>query len=382
MTLTNLLVQLWTSYNAKKAIFSSGTPLLFQPITFRGLTLKNRIVVSPMCQYSSKDGFANFWHVQHIGSRVVGGAALFIVEACAVSEIGRITPHCLGLWKDEHIGMLKQIVDFAHEQGGKIGIQLAHSGRKGSTRALWEAFGRTALSNEEGGWEVVGPSPIAFDEQHRMPRELSEHDIEQVIEEFVQAAKRAVAAGFDVIEIHGAHGYLINSFLSPTSNKRTDQYGGSFENRIRLLCDIVTRVRQVIPQEMPLFVRISCEEYTSEGWNIEDTLKLAPILKDLGVDLMDCSSGGNASKLMSLAIMVFPGYQVQYAEKVRQVMPVGAVGKITEPKFANKILEDGKADLIFIGRQELNDPYWPIRAAKELGYSDMPIPPQYKFAGF
>ena len=360
---------------------SSDTPMLFQPYTIRGLTLKNRIVVSPMCTYSSKDGFANLWHVQHIGSRVVGGAGLFIVEASAVSEIGRITPHCLGIYKDEHVEMLKQITDLAHEQGGHIGIQLAHSGRKGSTRALWEALGRTALSDEEGGWEVVGPSPIAFDESHRVPRELTEDEVEELIEDFVAAAKRAVLAGFDVIEIHAAHGYMINSFLSPTSNKRSDKFGGSFENRIRILTEIVSRVRSCIPETMPLFVRISCDEYVSDGWDIEDSVRLAEILKDLGVDIIDCSSGGNSSRLLSQALMAFPMYQVKYAERVRQVMPVAAVGKITEPVQANQILTEGKADLVFIGRKDLGDPYWPIRAAKELGY-DIPIPPQYKFGVF
>ena len=358
-------------------------PALFQPITIRGLTLKNRIVVSPMCMYSSVDGFANFWHVQHIGSRVVGGAGLFMVEATGVSKTGRITPHCLGIYKDEHVDMLKQIVQFAHEQGGRIGIQIGHAGRKASTRALWEALGRHALSNEEGGWDVVGPSPVAFDDKNKVPAELKISEIEEVVQQFVDAAKRAVAARFDVIELHAAHGYLISSFLSPTSNHRTDLYGGSFENRIRLLVDIVKRIREVIPQEMPLFTRVSAEEYVGDqGWTLDDTVKLAHVLKDIGVDVLDCSSGGNSVTAKIHPIGMIPGYQVPFAERVKaEAMPTGAVGRIVDAEQANSIIAEGKADLVFIGRKVLNDPYWPIRAAEQLGYKDIQVPPQYLFAG-
>jgi 2,4-dienoyl-CoA reductase-like NADH-dependent reductase (Old Yellow Enzyme family) len=354
-------------------------PALFQPLTIRGVTLKNRIVVSPMCQYSSEDGFANFWHVQHIGSRVVGGAGLFIVEAAGVSAEGRITAGCLGIYKDEHITMLKQIVDFTHQQGGHIGIQIGHAGRKAGTGKLWEETRGTALPIGEGGWEVKGASPVAYDDKHRLPTEMTGSDIEQVTQQFVDAAARSVQAGFDVIEIHGAHGYLISSFLSSTSNKRTDKYGGPIENRIRILTDIVTRVRETIPNEMPLFVRISADEYVEGGWTMDDTVYTAKVLKELGVDLLDCSSGGNSA---GATINPFIGYQIPFAARVKSEAQLasGAVGKITESEFANTIVQEGKADLVFVGRKVLNDPYWPIRAAKELGYSGISVPPQYAFA--
>ncbi|EFC35632.1 predicted protein [Naegleria gruberi] len=361
----------------------SSVPPLFQPFKIRGLTLKNRIVVSPMCQYSSVDGFANFWHVQHIGSRIVGGAGLFIVEATGVSDIGRISPGCLGIYKDEHVDMLSKICQFTHEQGGHIGIQIGHAGRKASTGRLWEALGRKALTNEEGGWDVIGPSPIAFDDNHKVPAELSIEQIQEVIQQFVDAAKRAVKAGFDVIEIHGAHGYLISSFLSPTSNQRTDAYGGSFENRIRFLIEIVQRIRENIPTEMPLFVRVSADEYVGEeGWTMKDTTELAKILRDSGVDLLDCSSGGNNAKAKISPIGIVQGYQVPFSEGVKKSvdgLATGAVGKIVEAKFANDLVKDGKADLVLIGRQDLNDPYWPIRAAQDLDYP-VAVPPQYMFA--
>ena len=337
-----------------------------------------------MCQYSATDGFANFWHVQHIGSRIVGGAGLFIVEATGVSDIGRISPGCLGIYKDEHVDMLSKIVQFAHEQGGHIGLQLNHAGRKASTGRLWEANSRKALTNEQGGWDVVGPSPIAFDEHHKIPAELTIVEIQEVIQQFVDAAKRAIKAGFDLIEIHGAHGYLISSFLSQTSNKRSDEYGGCFENRIRFLVELVERIRANIPSEMPLFVRISADEYVGdEGWTMKDTTELAKILQKCGVDLLDCSSGGNNAnaKLLSPTSIV-QGYQVPFSEGVKKSvdgLATGAVGKIKDAQFANDLIKDQKADLVLIGRQELNDPYWPIRAAHELEYQ-VAVPPQYLFA--
>ena len=352
-------------------------PALFTPLTIRGLTLKNRIAIAPMCMYSSTDGFANTWHVQHIGSRVVGGAGLFIVEATAVVPEGRISINDLGIWKDEHVEKLKEITDFAHSQGGHIGIQLAHSGRKGSTVRLWEANGRDSVSNEDGGFDVVGPSPVPYDEYHKVPHELTVDEIEQAIQAFVDAAKRAVDAGFDVIEIHGAHGYLLHNFYSPKSNLRTDEYGGSFENRTRLIVKVCERVRAAIPDGMPLFTRLSATDYVEGGWTPDDHVTLSKLLRDVGVDLIDCSSGGN---IKASALNPFTGYQIPFAERVVNEVGVlaGAVGMITDPVAANKILEEKKADLVLIGRVSLKEPNWPIQAAKALGHK-IPTAPQYKY---
>ncbi|KAL9643269.1 hypothetical protein ABK040_014725 [Willaertia magna] len=349
-------------------------PALFKPFPIRGLTLKNRIVVSPMCMYSSTDGFANAFHVQHVGSRVVGGCGLFFIEATAVTPEGRISPNDMGLWSDEHIDMLKFITDFAHNQNSHIGIQLSHAGRKGSTYRLWESHGRGAVSNEEGGWDVLGPSPVAYDERHKTPKELTIEEIEELIQKWVDAAKRAVKAGFDVIEIHGAHGYLLHSYYSPKSNFRTDEYGGSFENRIRLILEIAKGIRSVIPEEMPLFTRLSAVDYVEDGWKIEDTVKLSKALKEVGVDLIDCSSGGNVSVRYS----PYAHYQVPYAEQVKReaMVPSGAVGMIVDPIKANEVIEKEQADLVFIGRESLREPYWPYKAAKELNYH-LAVPPQY-----
>lgn len=354
---------------------SNQVPALFTPLSIRGVTLKNRIVISPMCQYSSEDGFANTWHVQHYGSRAVGGAALVIIEATAVSPEGRISPNDLGLWKNEHIVNLKNIVDFAHQQNSLIGIQLAHSGRKGSTHRLWESFGRSAIANEEGGFDVVGPSAVAFDEKHKIPAELSVKDIERIVSDFVEAAKRSVNAGMDVIELHFAHGYLASSFLSPKSNHRTDQYGGSFENRSRLLLDIVRAVRAVIPETMPLFARLSAVEHVEGGWDLDDTVNLSKLLKENGVDLVDCSSGGNSS---DQKIPKEHQFQVAYAKRVKAEVGVttGAVGGISDPRDANRFIEEDYADLILIARASLRDPYWPIRAAKVLNYNSFASAPQ------
>jgi len=351
-------------------------PALFTPLTIRGVTLKNRIVIAPMCQYSAQDGFVNTWHVQHIGSRIVGGASLFIVEATAVVPEGRISINDLGIWKDEHIEGFKNIADFAHSQNAHIGIQLAHSGRKGSTVRLWEANGRDAVSNEDGGFDVVGPSNVPYDEFHKIPHELSLEEVEGVIESFVSAAKRAVAAGFDVIEIHGAHGYLLHSFYSPKSNFRTDKYGGSFENRTRLIVEVCERVRAVIPQEMPLFTRLSATDYVEDGWTVDDHVELSKLLKNVGVDLIDCSSGGNVPAKLS----PFTNYQVPYAERVinEAGLLAGAVGMITDPIKANQIVEERRGDIVLIGRAVLREPFWPIQAAKALGHK-VETAPQYKY---
>ncbi|KAL9651638.1 hypothetical protein ABK040_001583 [Willaertia magna] len=355
----------------------TNVPALFTPLTIRGVTLNNRITISPMCMYSAKDGKANAFHIQHIGSRIIGGAGLFIVEATAVSPEGRISPNDLGLWNDEQIEILKLITDFAHEQKAHIAIQIAHSGRKGSTHRLWESFGREAIPNNEGGWDVIGPSPIPYDDKHKTPKEMTIEEIEGIIQKWIDSAKRAVKAGFDVIEIHGAHGYLLHNFYSPKSNVRTDKYGGSFENRTRLITEIAKGIRANIPEEMPLFVRLSSSDLVEDGWTIEDTVNLSKLLKNVGVDLIDCSSGGNVPAKHN----PFTHYQVPYAEKVRKEAEIstGAVGMITDPKKANEIIEQGLADLVLLGRESLREPYWPFKAAKELGYKGIPVPPQYIF---
>jgi 2,4-dienoyl-CoA reductase-like NADH-dependent reductase (Old Yellow Enzyme family) len=349
--------------------------LLFDPITIRNITLKNRIVVSPMCQYSSVDGFANDWHLVHLGSRAVGGSALVFTEATAVSPEGRITADDLGIWKDEHIPFLKRIADFIKEQNSFPGIQLAHAGRKASHLSPWK--GRRFLNENEGAWQTLAPSAIAFKEGEPLPKEMSREEIHQLVKDFASATKRAVEAGFEVFEIHGAHGYLINEFLSPLSNHRDDEYGGSFENRIRLLLDIVNEMRNVI-KEQPLFVRISATEWVENGWDENDSVNLAKILKEIGVDVIDCSTGGNSAEQK---IPVHPLYQVPFSEKIKKESGIltAAVGMITTAQEAEKILEEQKADLIIMARQLLREPYFPLHAAKELAV-DLPWPLQYERA--
>jgi 2,4-dienoyl-CoA reductase-like NADH-dependent reductase (Old Yellow Enzyme family) len=349
--------------------------LLFQPVQFRSITLKNRIVVSPMCEYSSIDGFANDWHLVHLGSRAVGGAGLVFTEAAAISPEGRITPDDLGIWKDEHIPFLARIVSFIESQNAVAGIQLAHAGRKASHQSPWK--GNAAITIAEGGWPTLAPSAIPYKSGEPLPREMSEGDIQKLIQDFAKAAARSLQAGFKVFEIHAAHGYLINEFLSPLSNYRTDTYGGSFDNRIRILLQIVDVVRTVIG-ELPLFVRISASDWTDGGWTGEDSIALAKILVNRSVDLIDCSSGGNS---VEQKIPVKPLYQVPFAEQIKKEtgMPTGAVGLITTAEEAEGILAHGQADLIFFARQFLRDPYLPLHAAKELG-EDVPWPVQYERA--
>jgi 2,4-dienoyl-CoA reductase-like NADH-dependent reductase (Old Yellow Enzyme family) len=347
---------------------------LFSPLTLRGITLKNRIAVSPMCEYSSIDGFANDWHLVHLGSRAVGGAALVITEATAVVPEGRISPTDLGIWKDEHIVELARITKFVREHGSVAGIQLAHAGRKASTAAPWD--GGKSLSVAEGGWNpIYGPSAIAFSDDYQTPAALELSGIQDIISAFANAARRALDAGFEVIELHGAHGYLVNEFLSPLSNTRTDQYGGSFENRTRLLREIVEAVRSQWPERLPLFVRISATEWTEGGWDVEQSVELARMVAPLGVDLIDCSSGGNVAKVR---IPLEPGYQVPLAERVRRDSGVAtaAVGLITTASQADEIVRAGQADLIMLAREELRDPYFPLHAAKALG-ADTEWPKQY-----
>jgi 2,4-dienoyl-CoA reductase-like NADH-dependent reductase (Old Yellow Enzyme family) len=336
---------------------------LFSPLKIRSIEFKNRIVVSPMCQYSSEDGFANDWHLVHLGSRAVGGAALVFTEAAAICPEGRISPQDLGIWKDEHIPFLKRITTFIEAQGAIAGIQIAHAGRKSSQEPPWN--GGKNVSKENGGWQTVAPSARAFKEGELVPKELTIKEINQIVHDFQHASKRALQAGFKVLELHGAHGYLINEFLSPLSNFRTDIYGGSFENRIRFLLEIVENVRIVWPQDYPLFVRLSATEWVNNGWNENDSIKLSEILKTKGVDLIDCSTGGNVP---NVKIELKPLYQVSFAENIRKATGIltGAVGLITTSEEAENIISTGKADFVLLAREFLRDPYFPLRAAHEL----------------
>lgn len=351
--------------------------MLFDPLKIRDVVVRNRIAVSPMCQYSAEDGFANDWHLVHLGSRAVGGAGVVFTEAVAVEPRGRISPHDLGLWKDAHIPPLQRITQFIHGQGAVAGIQLAHGGRKASTARTWE--GHAPLDPSQGGWAVVGPSAIAFDRGYPVPRELTLEEIGTITDAFAQAAQRAREAGFKIVEVHAAHGYLLHEFLSPVANKRCDQYGGGFENRIRLLCDVVRAVRGVWPDEFPVFVRISATDWLKgEGWDIEEAVALGRILKSEGVSLIDCSSGG----LVPYAPMpAQPGFQVPFAQRIRQEAGIltGAVGLITTAKQAEEILAAGRADLIFMARQFLRDPYLPLHAQAQLNLK-VSWPPQYERA--
>jgi 2,4-dienoyl-CoA reductase-like NADH-dependent reductase (Old Yellow Enzyme family) len=338
---------------------------LFDPLAIRDITFANRVIVSPMCQYSSTDGYASDWHFVHLGSRAVGGAGLVLTEATAVLPEGRISPQDLGIWRDEHIEPLARIVRFIHEQGSVAGMQLAHAGRKASTYAPWAGHG--TVPESEGGWSnVVAPSALRFTEGYPMPRALSIDGIKNIVSAFADAARRACEAGFRVIEIHAAHGYLIHEFLSPISNRRTDAYGGSFENRTRILREVVAAVRGSWPEGAPLFVRISATDWVDGGWDIQQSVELARQLKELGADLIDCSSGGNVPHAK---IPVGPGYQTPFAEQIRREANIltGAVGMITSSVQAEHILVTGQADAVIIARELLRDPYWPLRAARELG---------------
>ncbi len=349
---------------------------LFDSFVLRGVTLKNRLVVSPMCEYSSTDGFANDWHLVHLGSRAVGGAGLILTEAAAVSPEGRITPDDLGIWKDEHIDFLRRITAFIAAQGTVPGIQLAHAGRKASTYTSWKGHGAVAAA--DGGWQPVAPSALPFADDYPTPGALDAAGIQKVVADFRAATVRALAAGFQVIEIHAAHGYLLHEFLSPLSNRRTDEYGGSFENRIRLTVDVARAVREVLPAELPLLVRISATDWTEGGWTVEESVRLAQVLNNEGVDLIDASTGGNVP---DAKIPVAPGYQVQFAERIRREsgVPTGAVGLITSPAQAEKIVAQGQADLVLLAREELRNPYFPLHAAHALG-ADVAWPVQYERA--
>jgi 2,4-dienoyl-CoA reductase-like NADH-dependent reductase (Old Yellow Enzyme family) len=349
---------------------------LFTPLTIREVTFRNRIAVSPMCQYSSEDGFANDWHLVHLGSRAAGGAALVIMEASAVEARGRISPQDHGIWKDEHIPFLARITSFLRQQGAAAGIQLAHAGRKASTYRPWEGSG--AVPPEAGGWQPVAPSPVAFQPDYPMPKELTAAEISGVGESFAAAARRALQAGFQVVELHYAHGYLMHEFLSPLSNRRTDEYGGSFENRIRFALETAKAVRAVWPERLPLFVRISATDWVEGGWNIDESVELSRRLCALGVDLIDCSSGGLAPQQK---IQLGPGYQVPFAERIKREVGIrtGAVGQITSAEQADEIVSSGQADLVLLAREFLRDPYFPLHAAKSLG-EKVQAPIQYQRA--
>ena len=350
---------------------------LFSPFPLRSLTLRNRIAVSPMCQYSSDDGFASDWHLVHLGGFATGGAALVISEATAVTANGRISPHDLGLWKDAHVEMLARITHFVRAQGACAGVQLAHAGRKASTKRPWERGGTVSVA--EGGWtDVMAPSAIAFSEAYPMPHALSEAGVAGVIAAFREAAVRALAAGFEVIELHAAHGYLLHQFLSPLSNQRTDAWGGSFDHRVRLTIEVVDAIRTVWPERLPLFVRLSATDWVEGGWTVADTVRLSALLRTHGVDLVDCSSGGLAH---GARVSVGPGYQVPFARQVRAEsgMPTGAVGLITDAQQAEAIIAAGDADLVFLARELLRQPRWPLAAAHALG-AEEPWPKQYERA--
>ena len=351
----------------------AAAPNLFSPLQIRDVLIRNRIGVSPMCQYSCEDGFASDWHLVHLGSRAIGGAGLVIAEASAIEDRGRISPWDLGIWKDQHIEPLARVARFVKQHGAVPGIQLAHAGRKASTDVPWR--GGHPLGASAGGWQPVAPSPIPFNDGYPTPAELSVPDIRNIVQAFAAAAKRALDAGFEVLELHGAHGYLIHEFLSPISNQRTDEYGGSLDNRMRFALDVVKTVRGVWPERLPLFLRISATDWVPSGWTPDDSVELANSVGPLGVDLIDCSSGGTAARA---PIPSTPGYQVPFAERIRRETGVltGAVGLITEPMQADSIIRDEQADLVFLAREFLREPYWPIKAAKALN-STVSVPVQY-----
>ena len=353
------------------------TPDLFTPLELRGVTLRNRIAMSPMCQYSSEDGFANDWHFAHHAARALGGTGLLIAEATGVVPEGRITPGCLGIWKDEHVPALRRMTDFVREHGAVPGIQLAHAGVKASRFGPFDRPRRGFVPFDEGGWMPVGPTAKRFRDGGPVPHELTVDEIRAVTGSFAAAAQRSIAAGFQVIELHFAHGYLGHSFLSPFMNDRTDDYGGPFENRVRFLLETARAVRQALPEDAPLFVRLSCTDWAEGGWTLDDSVNVSRLLREEGVDLIDCSTGGAAR---NARIPVGPDYQVPFAERIRRDagIPTGAVGLITEPAQANAIIAEGRADLVLLGRQLLREPHWPARAWVELE-SDAPSPIARKY---
>ena len=348
-------------------------PQLFDPLTIRSVTLRNRIGVSPMCQYSAEDGVPNDWHLVHLGSRAVGGAALVLAEATGVSPEGRISPGCTGIWAEKHTEAFARIAHFVKQHGAVAGIQLAHAGRKASSPRPWD--GDAQLSDAAGGWTTVAPSAVPFgDELDRVPHALTGDEIKRVQSDFVAAAQRSLAAGFEWLELHSAHGYLSHQFLSPLSNRRTDNYGGSFDNRIRFVVEMTRAVRAVWPDRLPLAVRLSCTDWMEGGWTIDESVELARRLKGEGVDIIDCSSGG---VVPGARIPVGPGYQVPFAERIRREAEIAtaAVGLITDPRQADAIVRENQADMVLLARGMLRDPYWPAHAARTLGHAEAVQPP-------
>jgi 2,4-dienoyl-CoA reductase-like NADH-dependent reductase (Old Yellow Enzyme family) len=349
---------------------------LFSPFRLRELIFRNRVFVSPMCQYSSEDGMPTDWHLVHLGSRAVGGAGLVMVEATAVSPEGRISPWDSGIWSDRHAEAFSRITKFIRAQGAAPAIQLAHAGRKASTERPWKGGG--AVQVDQGGWEPVAPSALAFSEKYLKPREMTREDIEKFIADLTAATKRALAAGFEVVELHAAHGYLLHEFLSPLSNRRTDEYGGSLENRMRLAIRAAKTMREIWPAKLPVFVRISATDWAEDGWDLKQSIELCKRLKEAGVDLIDCSSGG---LVPGAKIPVEAGYQVPFAQAIRSDVGIatGAVGLITKAEEAEKIVAEGKADAVLLARAMLRDAYWPLHAAKLLG-AEIAWPVQYERA--
>lgn len=349
---------------------------LFSTFELRGLEFKNRIFVSPMCQYSATDGLPDHWHLVHLGSRAIGGAALVMTEATAVSPPGRISPADLGLWNERQAEAFRPITAFVKAQGAVPGIQLAHAGRKGSTDAPWR--GGHPIGESQGGWQPLAPSPLPLTTDHTVPIEMSQQDIDRCVEDFIAAARRALDAGFEVVELHMAHGYLLHEFLSPLTNERTDAYGGSLENRARLPLEVAGAVRTIWPDELPVFVRISAIDWVEGGWDLAQSTQLARWLKGLGVDLIDCSSGGLVTNAV---IPMGPGYQTPFATAIRHEVqiPTGAVGLISTPEQAEQIVATGLADAVFLARELLRDPYWPLHAAQRLR-AEVEWPPQYERA--
>jgi 2,4-dienoyl-CoA reductase-like NADH-dependent reductase (Old Yellow Enzyme family) len=362
--------------NERRILQRNPDPHLFRPITFRSVTVRNRIMLSPMCQYSAVEGMPNDWHFVHLGARAVGGAGIVSTEATHVEARGRITPNCLGLWNDAQRDAFRRIAGFVAAQGAVPAIQLGHAGRKASTARPWD--GSRPLGAAAGGWNVIGPSAVAFADGYPTPREMDRDAIAAVIESFASAARRAAEAGFKLIELHCAHGYLAHQFLSPLSNRRTDAYGGSLANRARFLMEMVDGVRGSWPAELPLFVRLSCTEWVAGGWELADAIAVARLLKARGdVDLVDCSSGGNDPRQK---IPVHPGYQTPFAEAIRRETGIAtaAVGLIHSPESAEEIIANGRADLVVLGRSLLNDPHWPLHAAVALRANNVAWPAQYE----
>ena len=350
---------------------------LFEPLTQRDITFRNRIGVSPMCQYSSENGYATDWHLVHLGSRASGGAGVVFTEAAAVEDVGRISANDLGIYMDGHIEKLHQVTSFIKGQGAVPGIQLAHAGRKASTARPWD--GGEPVSVQAGGWKPVGPSAIPFSEEYTTPHELTVDEISRIVKAFRDAAVRTLQAGFEVIELHAAHGYLLHEFLSPLSNKRTDSYGGSFQNRTSIIIEAIDAIREVWPDKLPLWVRISTTDWTEGGWDVSQSVELSAMMKSHGVDLVDCSSGGNVA---SASIPVGSGYQVEAAARIRKeaAVPTAAVGMITSPAQADTIVRTGQADFVLIARELLRNPYWPLMAAQQLHIKTSPVPKQYQRA--